>query len=205
VAITQPSYPTTTSTLVTHVGAYVDAGDAAVDTRLDAIEGNIATQTELDAHLNDATDAHDASAISFAPTGTISATDAQAAVAEVASEAASALSNHDADTTSVHGIADTAQLATLAVTDALDSRVDTLETDSATTAALTAHEVDTTSVHGISNTAAIKAVALHSDISGTGSGYPARPTGFASVEWIGPTDPGALSVNGDTWVPTEAA
>lgn len=45
-----------------------------------------ATQTELDAHVNDTTDAHDASAISFSPTGSISATDVQAAIAEVASE-----------------------------------------------------------------------------------------------------------------------
>jgi hypothetical protein len=39
------------------------------------------------AHLADTSDAHDASAISFAPTGTIAATDVQAAIAEVASEA----------------------------------------------------------------------------------------------------------------------
>jgi len=39
------------------------------------------------AHIADATDAHDASAISFSPTGTIAATDVQAAIAEVASEA----------------------------------------------------------------------------------------------------------------------
>ena len=38
-------------------------------------------------HLADTTDAHDASAISFSPTGTIAATDVQAAIAEVASEA----------------------------------------------------------------------------------------------------------------------
>jgi hypothetical protein len=48
-----------------------------------------ATQTELDAHLNDTVDAHDASAISFSPTGTIASTDVQAAIAEVASEAGS--------------------------------------------------------------------------------------------------------------------
>jgi hypothetical protein len=47
---------------------------------------DMATQVELDAHINDATDAHDASAISFSPTGTIAATDVQAAIAEAASE-----------------------------------------------------------------------------------------------------------------------
>lgn len=47
---------------------------------------DIATQSELDAHLNDTTDAHDASAISFSPTGTVAASNVQAAIAEVASE-----------------------------------------------------------------------------------------------------------------------
>lgn len=56
----------------------------------------------LTAHLNDTTDAHDASAISFAPTGTINATDAQTAIAEVASDAAAALAAHTADATT-HG------------------------------------------------------------------------------------------------------
>lgn len=45
--------------------------------------------------------------------------------------------------------------------------------------------------------AAIKGVAVHN-----GTSYPSRPTGFASVEWIGPTDPGGSALNGDTWVPT---
>lgn len=43
---------------------------------------------DLSAHTGDTDDAHDASAISFSPTGTIAATDVQAAIAEVASEAA---------------------------------------------------------------------------------------------------------------------
>lgn len=42
-----------------------------------------------------------------------------------------------------------------------------------------------------------KGVALHN-----GTSYPSRPTGYASVEWIGPTDPGASAQDGDTWVPT---
>jgi hypothetical protein len=41
------------------------------------------------AHIADATDAHDASAISFSPAGSIAATDVQAAIEEVASEAGS--------------------------------------------------------------------------------------------------------------------
>lgn len=52
-----------------------------------SIAGLDGTSTELAAHLADTSDAHDASAISFTPTGTIAATDVQAAIAEVASEA----------------------------------------------------------------------------------------------------------------------
>jgi hypothetical protein len=45
--------------------------------------------------------------------------------------------------------------------------------------------------------ASLKAVAVHN-----GTSYPSRPSGFASVEWIGPTDPGGAAQDGDTWVPT---
>jgi hypothetical protein len=52
-----------------------------------ASTGSVTTvQTNLDNHTGDISDAHDASAISFSPTGTIAATDVQAAIAEVASE-----------------------------------------------------------------------------------------------------------------------
>lgn len=57
-----------------------------------------ATTTQLNDHINDASDAHDASAISVSPTGNLSATDAQAAFAELQGDA-----------------------------DALDSRLDTAE------------------------------------------------------------------------------
>lgn len=46
-----------------------------------------ASNAELEGHLTDPSDAHDASAISFSPTGTIAATNVQDAIAEVASEA----------------------------------------------------------------------------------------------------------------------
>lgn len=38
----------------------------------------------------------------------------------------------------------------------------------------------------------------------SGSGYGTRPSGFASVEFVGPDDPDSLAEDGDTWVPTEA-
>ena len=43
----------------------------------------------------------------------------------------------------------------------------------------------------------IKAVAVHN-----GTSYPSRPSGYASVEWIGPDDPAGSAQNGDTWIPT---
>lgn len=64
---------------------------------------------------------------------------------------------------------------------------------------LDTHAANTTSVHGISNTAVLKAVIIHN-----GTSYPSRPSGFTSVEWIGPDDPGGSAANGDTWIPTEA-
>lgn len=63
--------------------------------------------TDLTAHLNDTSDAHDASAISFSATGGISSTDVQAAIAELDTEklstaaAASAYQPLDADLTSI--------------------------------------------------------------------------------------------------------
>lgn len=71
----------------------------------------LATDAELAAHTGDATDAHDASAISFVPAGTIAATDVQAAIEEVASEAGAGahpdLATHDA-----LGLATDAELTT---------------------------------------------------------------------------------------------
>ena len=53
-----------------------------------------------------------ASEISFAPAGTIAGNTVQLAVEEVATDAASELATHAADTTNIHGIADTSILAT---------------------------------------------------------------------------------------------
>lgn len=60
----------------------------------------------------------------------------------------SALTNHEADTTNVHGIADTSLLATTANVATAKS-----EAIAASAASLSTHESDTTSVHGIQNTA----------------------------------------------------
>jgi hypothetical protein len=80
-----------TSAIGTHSAALDPHGDRSY------------TDSQLSAHTGDTVDAHDASAISYAPTGTIAATDTQTAIAEVATDAAAALSAHNAATT-VHGI-----------------------------------------------------------------------------------------------------
>lgn len=59
----------------------------------------------LPAHLSDAVDAHDASAISFTPAGGVAATDVQAAIVEVAGDVGAggtALADHLADATDSH-------------------------------------------------------------------------------------------------------
>lgn len=67
---------------------------------------DMATQAELDAHLNDTSDAHDASAISIADSGNdFTATDVEGALAELQSDHeadSTALSDHLADTTDAH-------------------------------------------------------------------------------------------------------
>lgn len=98
------------------------------------------------------------------------------------SEAASLISAHSSDTTSVHGITDTSALAT--ATDVSD--------------AVSAHSADETSVHGIQNTALVPLVNVFSTT------WPARPTATI-VLWIGgdasTDDPSADMEVGDVWYP----
>ena len=69
----------------------VDGSGSGLDA--DLLDGNssahYATASSVSDHLADATDAHDASAVSFSPAGSIAATDVQAAIVEVAAEASS--------------------------------------------------------------------------------------------------------------------
>jgi hypothetical protein len=96
------------SDLTAHIDDTTDAHDATaisyagstnlasttVEGALDELDsekastGSVTTvQTNLDNHTSDTSDAHDASAISFAAAGTIASTNVQAAIEEVASEA----------------------------------------------------------------------------------------------------------------------
>ncbi len=93
-AVELPSNSTTTDA-AGNLWVYLDPGDydAWVDGTIipfsvlpDAAEPDAGGG--LPAHIADAVDAHDASAVSFVPTGTIAATNVQDAIAEVATESA---------------------------------------------------------------------------------------------------------------------
>lgn len=126
-----------------------------------------------------------------------------------------ALANHEADTTSIHGITNTASLAT--------------------TSNITTHEADTTNVHGITNTASLAtqsyvtsaisaidlsgystpssvatAIAAATPKTGTmgfvahgATAGTARVTGFSCVVWVGSVEP-TQATNGDIWIDTSA-
>jgi hypothetical protein len=77
----------TTAAAVSYAGS-TDLVATNVEAALDELDAEKASATSVTDHINDTTDAHDASAISFVPTGTISATNVQTAVAEAAAEGA---------------------------------------------------------------------------------------------------------------------
>lgn len=77
------------------------SGTETLTAALASDPGTLGT-TALAAHIADTVDAHDASAISFSPTGSIAGTDVQTAVAEVATDAASALTAHTGDSSAAH-------------------------------------------------------------------------------------------------------
>jgi hypothetical protein len=56
----------------------------------------------------------------------------------------------------------------------------------------------------LSKLSSLAKTSLKGVVVDTGSGYGARPSGFASVEFVGPDDPDTLATDNDTWVPTTA-
>lgn len=65
-----------------------------VEAAVDELATEKANDADLTAHIGDTTDAHDASAISFSPAGSIAATNVQSAIEEAASEAGGGGSAH---------------------------------------------------------------------------------------------------------------
>jgi hypothetical protein len=147
------------------------ASQKAVKTYADSVGTTAATN--LSAHINDATDAHDASAISSVPSGNLAATDVQTALNELQTDVDSRalqtsldttntnLSNHIADAVDAHDASAISSVPSgnLAATD-VQTALDELQTDvdtRATTAALNAHINDATDAHAataITNTPA---------------------------------------------------
>jgi hypothetical protein len=173
----QGDIDTSEAALAAHLGDAVDAHDAsaisvtpsgdlaATDVQaalvelqgdIDTIEASVsADSTALANHLADATDAHDASAISVVPSGDLSSTDVQSALVELQGDidtSEAALASHLADSVDAHDASAISVVASgnLAATD-VQTALTELQTDidtRATSAALSTHEADT-STHGV--------------------------------------------------------
>lgn len=110
------SYDGTASGLAaTEVQAAIDEVDGRVDTlEVDVGDNAIAIAD----HINDTVDAHDASAISNVPAGTIAATDVQAAINELDGD----IQGHVTASTDVHGIGATASVVGTDTTQTLTNK-----------------------------------------------------------------------------------
>lgn len=155
--------------------------------------------------------APDAGDVGFTAGGTISATNAQAAIEEVASDAATALSAHNSDTTAVHGIADTTSLET---TTGAQTKVDT-HVNNATAAhpatAISFSAGGTIAATDVQNAVSEVATDAASALSThAGAADPHATAGYAIMMdggrriYVGP-DPGtdtSASTDGDIWIVT---
>jgi hypothetical protein len=167
----------------------------------------------LDTHLAGATAAHAASAISFTPGGTIAGSNLQTAVAEVATDAAAALAAHEADTTVIHGITDTAALVTL-------TGAQTLTNKGFDAANNTLTNVDNAAIKAAAAIAINKLAALTaskllvsdgsgfisaSSVSSTEAGYLSGVTSAIQTQLGGKVDKSAFTTKGDIMVATGAS
>jgi len=112
-----------------------------VQAAIDEVEGRLDTaQSGLSGHITQATDAHDASAISVVPTGNLAADDVQEALVELQTDidtraTSSALSTHTGATSGVHGVTGSVvgtsdnQTLTTKTIDADNNTISNLETD----------------------------------------------------------------------------
>jgi hypothetical protein len=145
---------------------------AAIAALIDTAPGTLNTLNELAAALGD--DADFAATMTTALGGKAAASHSHLAgdlpaTLATDSEVATAVSDHSADTTSVHGIADTSALS------------------------LTSHSHSGAYVAPATLTASGKGFVNHGATAGT-----ARPTEYASIEWYGTVEP-TNWVDGDTW------
>jgi hypothetical protein len=76
----------------------------------------------------------------------------------------------------------------------INSAVQSVNGKTGNAVTLTAADVGAVPTGGVSN-----AIGMNIYTSGA---YPSRPTGFTTVLWIGPTDPGSSASNGDLWLAT---
>lgn len=141
---------------------YVSGVTSAIQTQINSK----ASQTDLDNHVNDVADAHDASAISSVPAGNLAASNVQAALDELQSDIdtralASGLSDHLSDASDAHDASAISSVpaGNLAASD-VQAALNELQSDIDTRAlssALTDHINDTSDAHdasAISNVAA---------------------------------------------------
>jgi hypothetical protein len=132
------------------------AGD--VQGAIDEVEGRLDTvETGLSDHLSDASDAHDASAISSVPAGSLASTDVQAALNELdgdRQQVSTDLSNHISDLSDAHDASAISNIpaGNLAATD-VQAALDELQSDvdtRATQTDLNNHLNDATDAHDAS-------------------------------------------------------
>jgi hypothetical protein len=164
-AITAAGTDATTKATAARDAAITSAAnytDASVASLIDAAPGALNTLNELAAAINDDASYAATMTASLATKASTSYVDGQ--ITSTLNTAGGNLSAHASDTTGIHGIEDTAQLATqtlvsTSIATAISPLATTAATASAISAAVTTHSDDTTSVHGIADTAALATTA----------------------------------------------
>jgi hypothetical protein len=164
-AITAAGTDATTKATAARDAAITSAAnytDASVASLIDTAPAALNTLNELAAAINDDASYAATMTASLATKASTSYVDAQ--ITSTLSTAGGNLSTHASDTTAIHGIEDTAQLATqslvsTSIATAISPLATTAATASAISTAVTTHSDDTTAVHGIADTAALATTA----------------------------------------------
>jgi hypothetical protein len=139
---------------------YINSLTSNAQTQINTVSSAAGTaQTDINNHIADAVDAHDASAISNIPSGNLAATEVQAALNELQTDVdtratSAALSAHISNATGAHAASAISNIPSgnLAATE-VQAALNELQTDVDTRAlnsALTSHTGASTGVHGVS-------------------------------------------------------